>query len=132
MSAYRTPTGPVRPTALDATLGHAVARHRMDAGMDQYSLADMLTEATGQRWTQSLLSKIELGARPVRLSEAYALAAAFDTTVDALTGHAQEDARASQTFAQLAENRRLQRQLRLRERDLLDNLNNTSTRSKTA
>lgn len=122
-------TGPLRVTEIDRAFGHGVARHRIAAGLDQYTLSDMLTAATGWVWTQSLISKIELGNRPVRLSEAYALAAVFDTTVDVLSGRG-EGTPKTQAFAQLAEVRRMQTLLRQRERAIVTELKTTTTTTK--
>lgn len=119
-------SGPLRTSKLDATFGHNVANHRIAAGLDQYTLADMLTVSSGWAWHQNMVSRIELGKRPVRLSEAYVLAAVFDTTVDALSGRG-ETAPKTQAFAQLAEVRRMQTLLRQRERAIVTDLKNTTT-----
>lgn len=119
-------TGPLPVSDIDRTFGLNVARHRIAAGLDQYTLADLLTKSSGWAWHQSLVSKIELGRRPVRIAEAYALADVFDTSVDALSGHVQEEPK-TQAFAQLGEVRRMIHLLRNRERQITTDLETTTT-----
>lgn len=119
-------TGPLPVTDIDRVFGLNVARHRIAAGLDQYSLADVLTKTSGWAWHQSLVSKIELGKRPVRIAEAYAIAAVFDTSVDALTEHAPGEPK-TQAFAQLGEVRRMMTMLRTRERQITTELETTTT-----
>lgn len=120
--------GTLRSTEMDKIFGRNAARHRLAAGLDQYTLADMLTASSGWTWNQNMVSKIELGNRPTRVSEAYALAAALNTTVDILAGKAEGGPEAAQTFAQLAELRKMQSMLRHRERALLTDIKTNTTK----
>lgn len=122
-------TGPIRASKMDVTFGHNVANHRIAAGLDQYTLADTLTATTSWTWHQNVISRIELGKRPIRLSEAYALAAVFDVSVDALTEQGQSSPK-TQAFSQLAEVHRMQTMLRQRERQIVTELKNTTKRTK--
>ena len=57
----------------DVAIGRAVGRLRATAGWTQQELADRM-RARGWPWTQPAVAKVELGKRPVRLSEAKDLA----------------------------------------------------------
>lgn len=120
--------GTFRATELDRVFGRNVARHRHAAGLDQYTLADLLASSSGWPWTQALVSKVELGTRPTRVAEAYAIAAVLNTTVDVLSGKADAEPQPAQTFAQLAEVRKMQSMLRNRERALLTDIKTKTTK----
>lgn len=119
------PTGPLRTTPLDSTFGLNVARKRIAMNVSQASLVGVLSRTTGWEWARKTLGKIELGTRPVRLTEAYALADALNTTIDDLSGRTSNVAATSpQVMAQLAETRRMMTTLRSRERVLMGEMQN--------
>lgn len=122
------PTGPLRTTPLDSAFGLNVARKRIAMNVSQASLVGLLSRTTGWEWARKTLGKIELGTRPVRLTEAYALADALNTTIDELSGRTSKvTAQSPQITAQLAENRRMMTTLRSRERVLIEMQNTNST-----
>lgn len=64
-----------------------VARLRTEAGMSQRALTKTINEQ-GLSFHQSQLRRIELGERPIRLNEAYVVAAALGRSVTDLLGGA--------------------------------------------
>lgn len=119
------PTGPLRTTPLDTTFGLNVARKRTALNMSQASLVALLSRTTGWEWARKTLGKIEMGTRPVRLTEAYALADALNTTIDELSGRTSRvTAQSPLLMAQLGENRRMMTILRSRERALIAEMQN--------
>jgi transcriptional regulator with XRE-family HTH domain len=71
-------------TDVDVLIGQNIASLRMKHLWSQEDFGNLLTEATGYPWYQNIISRIELGKRPLRLYEAIALAKLFGVTVDAL------------------------------------------------
>jgi ribosome-binding protein aMBF1 (putative translation factor) len=69
----------------DAEIGQKVADARSFMGMSQNELAEHLT-ARGLPFYQTTVSRIEDGARPLRLNEAVVVAAALNVNVMNLLG----------------------------------------------
>jgi len=71
----------------DAVFGRRLRTVRQQAGRTQQDLAERMT-LLGHRMLQSTIAKIELGERPISLSEAACFAGLLGVTVAALAGDA--------------------------------------------
>lgn len=70
-------------TSVDVRIGANVAAARKDAELSQAALAKALTEISGLEWNERLIARMESGDRPLRYSEAAALAQALSVPVGA-------------------------------------------------
>lgn len=75
----------------DERIGAALKAARIGASITQQGMADTM-RIFGHDWTQPAVAKIELGKRPIRLSEAVALHTAFHFSLEMLTGITSFDA----------------------------------------
>lgn len=71
-------------TAPDERIGANIEALRKDRGITQTELA-MYMQRQGLKWTQVTVCHVEKGRRPVRLSEAAHVAAAFGVQIDTIT-----------------------------------------------
>ncbi len=69
---------------MDRLIGGNVQQFRNAKKMSQAQLADAMTARTGQQVAQQTILKIEKGTRPLRYSEAVAVAEALDVPLGAL------------------------------------------------
>ncbi|WQB75719.1 helix-turn-helix transcriptional regulator [Prescottella equi] len=99
------------PTELsDASIGKLVVELREARGLNQGQLSDQLRQ-NGLNWSQGTLSKVEAGARPVRLTEAPILALTLRTSVASLVG--EDQPKAAQPMPTLLQHEVLDMQERL-------------------
>lgn len=70
---------------VDRLIGGNVQQFRNAKKMSQAQLADAMTAKTGQQVAQQTILKIEKGTRPLRYSEAVAMAEALDVPLSALS-----------------------------------------------
>ena len=70
---------------MDRLIGGNVQQFRNAKKMSQAQLADAMTAKTGQQVAQQTILKIEKGTRPLRYSEAVAVAEALDVPLSALS-----------------------------------------------
>ena len=70
---------------MDRLIGGNVQQFRNAKKMSQAQLADAMTAKTGQPVAQQTILKIEKGTRPLRYSEAVAVAEALDVPLSALS-----------------------------------------------
>jgi transcriptional regulator with XRE-family HTH domain len=75
----------VEESDVDRLIGANVQRFRTAKKLSQAQLADSMSVRTGQQIAQQTILKIEKGTRPLRYSEAVALAAALDVPLNALS-----------------------------------------------
>ena len=79
-----------RTENVDAVIGGNIKTARVAAGLSQEQLADKITEVSGQPMHQQTVLKIEQGSRPVRYTEAAAIAKVLSvplvTFTDGTTG----------------------------------------------
>ena len=74
---------PGEELAEDQLIGRKVAAFRRDMGWTQTDLAVVLRRR-GVKWSPAIVSLVETGKRPVRLTEAKALAVVLLTNLDEL------------------------------------------------
>ncbi|MGX5356855.1 helix-turn-helix domain-containing protein [Kocuria sp. KH4] len=67
----------------DTAIGHTIRRAREARGLEQSQLSDLLRDE-GVNWSQGTISRVEQGKRPVRLTEAGAVAGVLGLLVDEL------------------------------------------------
>jgi transcriptional regulator with XRE-family HTH domain len=82
MISYRYPPDFVRD--LDQSFGRHVRQRRLNMGFHQSHVVTQLSFGYRIRWNQSHLSKVESGARLVKIAEAFALAEILSMTVEDL------------------------------------------------
>lgn len=107
---------------LEAAIGRTIRGKREERRMSQRHLVEVLNEDYGLAWHQTTLAKAEAGERPVRLSEALALADALDVPIEMLTpisSQAGPEAPASLLRARATELARTGRQMETRRLHLL-------------
>lgn len=66
---------------INETFGQRVRDIRQQLGLSQRQVATMMASTHGTPWHQTTVAKTETGERPVKLSEAVALATAFGVPV---------------------------------------------------
>ena len=69
---------------IDRIVGSHLKRLRKAYKLTQWELADYLTQVTGKKWDQQLVSRAETGKRPVRVVDLFAIAGIFEVSIAAL------------------------------------------------
>lgn len=112
-------TTPQASESQEAAFGRAVALWRTRRSLNQKQLADLLTNR-GMKLDASAVSRIESGARSVRLTEAMLIAEVLDVELEAFTTFAQSPAQRLNRMRRLADI--AMRELELPLQDWLDRL----------